>query len=431
MFGDTPLHFVDSAESLERMVEALSKAPVIGVDTESDSFHHYREKVCLIQFSDLDNDYILDPLAIDDISSVGAVFADPDIVKIFHGADYDVVCMKRDFGFDFHNLFDTMIAAQMIGAPRVGLADLIGRYFGHTIDKQYQRHDWAKRPLLDEHIQYARGDTHFLLALREILIRRLKRVKRLGHVEEECEILEEREWEGRTPDPLQWLRTKGSSHLSDRDKLVLKHLWQYRDAEAKKADRPPFKVLPDPVLVKAAERHPTSERELEKLFPRKTAMRRRYGAGMVDAVEAGLEDDGPVPTRKPRKKPRKGPPARLTGRTAERALAGLKDWRNDLMRKDPGLSPVTIASNAVLRQIVAARPTDLDGLRAVRDVRRWQVKDYGEQILAVLDEVAPWPPPETSDDDDTPAPKRKRRRRRRKPKSDTDSAAEGPAAAGE
>ena len=157
LFGDTELWFVDTPELLAEMVSELQDATVIGVDTESDSFHHYKEKVCLIQFSDHKRDYIVDPLRVPDLESLAPFFSDPDVVKIFHGADYDIVCLNRDFGFTFKNIFDTMIAAQMAGMPRIGLADLIDRYFGITIDKQYQRHDWARRPLQDEHIQYARG----------------------------------------------------------------------------------------------------------------------------------------------------------------------------------------------------------------------------------------------------------------------------------
>ena len=107
MFLNTPLIIVDTQEKLVELADQLSKAPVIGVDTESDSFHHYQEKVCLIQFSDLENDFILDPLQVDDMSPLAPIFANPDIVKVLHGADYDVVCLRRDFGFVFKNLFDT------------------------------------------------------------------------------------------------------------------------------------------------------------------------------------------------------------------------------------------------------------------------------------------------------------------------------------
>ena len=146
MFGDTPLIMVESDAALRDAVARLRLAPVLGVDTESDSFHHYQEKVCLVQISDLSTDYVIDPLAVSDMSPLGELFANPDVVKIFHGADYDVVSLKRDFGYRFSNLFDTMIASQFLGLPRIGLADLIHQYFGHVIDKKYQRHDWAERP---------------------------------------------------------------------------------------------------------------------------------------------------------------------------------------------------------------------------------------------------------------------------------------------
>jgi len=433
LFGDTELWFVDTDERLAEMVKELEDATVIGVDTESDSFHHYQEKVCLIQFTDHKRDYIVDPLRVKDISAFGPIFSDPDVVKIFHGADYDIVCLNRDFGFTFKNIFDTMIAAQMAGMPKIGLADLIDRYFGIRIDKQYQRHDWARRPLKDEHIQYARGDTHFILAIRELLMLRLGKLGRLGHVAEECKLLEKREFVPREPDPHPWLKTKRSAHLTDNQKRVLKHLWNYRDEQARKSDRPQFKVLPDHVLVKASEVRPKTLDELERLFPKKSAMRRRYGKGMVEAILAGIEDDSPVPKRsrkkrKKRKKPQ-GPPRKLTGRKAERALDALKSWRNHVV-KNSRRTPVTVFNNSTLKTIAAVRPLDLDELRSIPDVRNWQVGDFGDDILEILDDVAPADQLDASDDDDNgdsdeskSKSKSKRKRRRRRKKGSEDASA--------
>jgi len=227
MFGDTELWFVDTQEGLERAARELSKATVIGVDTEGDSFHHYKEKTCLIQFSDIERDYMVDPLAVDDISILGDIMIDPKIVKIFHGVDYDVMCMNRDFGFEFRNLFDTMIAAQMAGHQKIGLADLINDYFGITIDKKYQRHDWAKRPLLQEHIEYARGDTHYILAIREFLIRELKAVGRLGHPTEECKILEGRRYVPKIAPDHPRLPTQRANNLDPDAPNVLHAGWTY------------------------------------------------------------------------------------------------------------------------------------------------------------------------------------------------------------
>ena len=387
MFLNTPLIIVDTQEKLVELADQLSKAPVIGVDTESDSFHHYQEKVCLIQFSDLENDYILDPLQVDDMSPLAPIFANPDIVKVLHGADYDVVCLRRDFGFVFKNLFDTMISSQMVGLERVGLADLIDRFFGHKIDKQYQRHDWAKRPLLPEHVEYARGDTHFLLALREILIRRLEKAGRLEHVVEECEILERREWVPKPFDPNGFLRMKGTHGLSDPSKRILKRLYLYRDGEARRLDRPSFKVIPDPVLVTVARAQPDSPEALDKLFKSKNPMKRRHGSQLLEAVKEGLKDDYDVPVKK-RAAP-KGPKPKLTGRAAERGFQALKTWRNELVAGESKLSPVTVASNTTLKAIVNQYPKDLQELEAIAEVRRWQVRDYGPTILEILRTAVP------------------------------------------
>lgn len=387
MFLNTPLIIVDNQEKLERLVERLSNAPVIGVDTESDSFHHYKEKVCLIQFSDSENDYILDPLQVDDMAPLAPIFANPDIVKILHGADYDVVCLRRDFGFVFKNLFDTMISSQMLGLPRVGLADLIDRFFGHQIDKQYQRHDWAKRPLLPEHLEYARGDTHFLLALREILVRKLEKVGRIDHVLEECEILERREWVPKPFDPNGFLRIKGTHGLGDTAKRILKRLYLYRDGEARRLDRPAFKVIPDPVLVTVARSQPDSPEALDKLFRSKNPMKRRHGSQLLEAVREGKKDDYEIPVKK--RVTAKGPKPKLTGRAAERGFQALKSWRNDLVAGEAKLSPVTVASNTTLKAIVNQYPKDLDELSAITEVRRWQVRDYGTTILDILRDAVP------------------------------------------
>ena len=140
MFGDTPLIMVEDQATLERVMESLKDEPCIGIDTEADSFHHYQEKVCLIQISDLTRDIIIDPLQIDDISCIGPVLANRDQVKILHGGDYDIVSLKRDHGFALHNVFDTMIASQFLALPHIGLADLIQHFFGHKIGPWFQYH---------------------------------------------------------------------------------------------------------------------------------------------------------------------------------------------------------------------------------------------------------------------------------------------------
>jgi len=392
MFGDTPLIMIEDQQGLDDLVDRLKSAPVLGIDTESDSFYSYREKVCLIQLSDLEADYIVDPLSVPDMSPLAPILANPDVVKILHGADYDVVCLKRDFDFHIHGLFDTLIAAQMLGMPRIGLADLINRFFGHEIDKQYQRHDWSRRPLLPEHLDYARGDTHFLLALRELMTRQLVAAGRMRHMREECKLQEQREWVGRPFDPDGYLRMKKVDTLDDTGKRILKRLYVYRDDTAKRLNRPVFKIIPDQVLVQVAQAKPKNSNALDKLFSSKSAMKRRHGQALVKAVAEGAEDDFKIPRvhrqhKKKKKKPA-GPRPRLTGKAAERVLNELKSWRNKLI-ENKALTPFTVASNGTLKAIASRRPYTLDELSTVPDVRAWQVQDFGDEILAVLDKVDP------------------------------------------
>lgn len=398
MFDGTPLVMIESTEALVDLVKKLKTCPVIGVDTESDSFHHYQEKVCLIQLSDLEQDYIVDPLKIDDMSSLGEVMADPNIVKILHGADYDVVCMKRDFGYEFSNLFDTMISAMFLGMPKIGLADLIDHYFGVYIDKKYQRHDWAKRPLLPEHLEYARGDTHWLAALRELLGRRLTKAGKLEAVLEECAILERREWQGRGNQEAAFLRMKGIGGLDESTLKVLRALWEYRDGQARKLDRPSFKVLPDHFLISVAQRAPANEAELAGTAKKGSSMIRRHGSALVEAVAQGLSDERPIPKVEKPKRER----TKAGGAGVDRYLGPLKAWRNEKVRTE-GVAPIAVVSNNLLKEIAKAAPKDLDALAEVPGIRRWQLADLGEELLGVLNSV-----PERA------STGRRRRRRRRK-----------------
>ncbi|MBW1878815.1 MAG: HRDC domain-containing protein [Deltaproteobacteria bacterium] len=390
MYSDTPLIMVDDAETLTEIAARLARAPAIGVDTESDSFYSYQEKVCLIQISDLDADYIIDPLTIGDLSALAPIMANPDIVKVFHGADYDVVCMKRDYAYTFRSLFDTMIASQLLGSQRVGLADLIEEHFGVALEKKYQRYDWGRRPLGAEHIEYARGDSHWLPALREILIRRLKKRGRLEHLIEECALLESRTWEGRPFDEDGYLKVKTAGRLDHRGLRVLRRLYLYRDEQARKMDRPVFKVIGDTDLVRIADGRPTTRSELDKVLPGKMGLKRRHADALARAVRLGLEDDFPIPERKPKQPAPTGPTPRLRGRAAERALAVLKAWRNDLVKANADLTPVAAISNGTLKEISRLRPLSAEEMGRVPEVRRWQVQDYGNAILAILDRVAPW-----------------------------------------
>jgi len=403
MFGDTPLIMIEDTEALEAMVEALMRTSIIGVDTEADSFHHYQERVCLIQLSDLNQDYIVDPLKIEDCSSLQKLFARPDLLTLLHGGDYDVVSMRRDFGVSFANIFDTMIASLFLGLPRIGLADLIETHFGYHIDKRYQRHDWSSRPLLDEHLHYARGDTHFLLALREILTLKLKRAGRYEAFVEECGILARREWTGRTRDPADFMRVKKSRSLDIEGRKVLRALWTWREARGQAIDRPVFKVLSDALMVAIASERPSSEDDLHKIIRKGSLLSRKHGADLLKAVADGCADERPLPVApaKPRKRsaPRSGP-------GMDQFLGPLKAWRNNLVESKK-LSPVVVANNQLLKDIARLAPTTREALSEVPGIRNWQVVDFGDEILEVVSGV--------------PKPKKSRKRKRRRGKTSPDA----------
>ena len=408
---DTPLVMIEDAEALAEACQGFAAEPVLGVDTESDSMHHYREKVCLIQVSDRERDYIIDPLAIGDLAPLGAIFADPGIVKVFHGADYDVVCMKRDYGFAVRNLFDTMISAQLLDLPKVGLADLCGQFFGAEMDKKYQRYDWSRRPLLAEHLEYARGDTHYLLALREILLHKLDRGERLDAAQEEFRVIEQREWSGRAFDPDGWVRMKRISGLDGSSRIALRHLWRYRDGQARELDRPPYKVIPDQVLILLAQRRPTSADDLGRHVRLRSTMVRRHGEAMLAAIAEAAVDEVPLPVSGP--KVRETPRAPYRGREVDRLWSRLKRWRTEVV-EERGVPVALVASNAQLKNIASWRPRSEAALTGIPDVRAWQVRRYASEWIALVEAFEVELEARRGQPEATPSRRRRRRRRRRK-----------------
>ncbi len=413
MFEDTPLLYVDTDDALAEVAARFRTKRLIGVDTESDSMYHYTEKVSLLQFTDDEGDVIVDPLAVADLSPLGEILHDASIIKVLHGSDFDVMCLQRDFDWRIHNLFDTQIAAQFVGIPRIGLADLIEHFFGVPVDKKFQRHDWSARPLEAEHIDYARGDTHYLLAMHTLLKRALRKAGRTRHHREECRRLSRRPVVVRGFDPDDYLNLRGAHRLDDDTLRILRRLYLWRDKEARRRDRPTYKVVHDELLVKLATKAPDTDAALDRALAGKRGLKRRYGSAIIAAIQAGMDDDFELPDAPERKKKKlhpddeKGPPPRLTGKAADDLFDALKNWRNDLTDRSPLYSPPTTFSNNELKAISRARPLDEEELARLPGVRRWQVRDYGETILALLEKHAPA--------SDLPAPGKggKKRRRRR------------------
>ena len=268
------------------MIRDLSVQPRISVDTESNSLHAYREQVCLIQFSTPTTDYILDPFVFNELSALGPLFSNPKQEKIFHAAEYDLICLTRDFGFEFANLFDTMYAARVLGYPLVGLDNMLSEKLGITIDKRYQKADWGARPLTPAQIDYARLDTHYLFQLRDVLEKELAEKDRLELAREDFARASKIEQPREKVNGASWRRFSARKDISLRELTILSELCHFRDRIAEHLDRPPFKVLDDDTLLAIARNLPEKDVDLAGigLSPKQI---RLWGNDILHAPGAG------------------------------------------------------------------------------------------------------------------------------------------------
>ncbi|MCO4770530.1 MAG: HRDC domain-containing protein [Deltaproteobacteria bacterium] len=423
---DKGYRYVTTPEGLADCVADLEGTKVLAADIEGDSFFSYREKTCLLQMTgDSGFDWVIDPLALPDMEALRPVMEDRSVVKIFHGADYDVVSLKRDHGFSIGPIFDTMISAQATGHERFGLSDLVKRYFGDVLQKKYQRHDWSRRPLLTEHLEYARLDSHYLPRLREILLEQAEAGDRVEMLEEEFELLEKREWTGRPFNPDDCLKVKGSNKLDEEQKRVLRALFVARDAIAKRKDRPAFKVWGNDALLKLARAMPTSRDELTEGLGPKNHIVRRYADDVLRAIAAGRKDTSRIPGKKVVEKRTKNLEVPPYLREDEPLFNYLKKWRNS-RANGAKLSPSMIVNNTVLKHVAALKPTTTDELEKIDDMRRWQRKDYGAELVERVASFVASKPAPSEGGEGTSNRRRRRRRRRRGPGDGSAGEAEAP-----
>ncbi|MBJ96006.1 MAG: hypothetical protein CMP23_16200 [Rickettsiales bacterium] len=378
--------YIARDEELGAVVEVLSTSPVLGIDTESDSLFSYRESCCLVQITGVTGpDFIIDPLSVSDLSPLGPLMENPDVVKIFHGADFDIVSMKRDFGFRFCNIFDTMIAAQATGHERFGLFDLVSRYFGVTLNKKYQRHDWSSRPLKSEHLDYARLDSHYLPTLMGLLADQAAERGRTDMLTEEFGLLEGREWTGRPYHPNDCIRIKGASKLEPDQLRVLRAVCDLRNSIAADRDRPSFKVWGNDACIKLAQRAPKDRAALREALGDNHHIVRRYSRDVVAAVNRGTEDNSPPPTSAHKNREKKSSKVPPFTREHEGLLTHLRKWRNRAA-DEAGLGPGMVVNNNLLKTAAALQPKQLEQLELIPDIRRWQIKEWGPTLLEQIAE---------------------------------------------
>ena len=369
---------VTTTERLAEVVRRASGSRVVGLDIESNGLHRYPERVCLVQLASEGSVFLIDPIAISDMSSLGGLLSDPSVEKVLHSADYDLRSLDRDWGFRIRSLFDTSVAAAFLGSTSLGLAAVLQEYLGVQVPKsrRLQRADWTVRPLSEEARIYAASDVLHLERTRDVLVARLDRLSRLAWVREECERLAKIR---HRPVDTEWafLSTKGSHALDGRGLAVLRSLHRFREREAVRRDRPPFKVMSDALLVGLAA---SPESDLETVKGLGRYGRHPASKPLRAAIHGGVRDDVVRrPRRRSRSARRLGPYDR--SKTAER-LRSAKGWRTRQGQR-LGLDPALLWPTASLERL-ADRRSNVDEEIEGPDVRAWQRRELGDSLRALF-----------------------------------------------
>jgi ribonuclease D len=366
-----PPVWVDRQDRFDHMVAELSTQRCVAVDTESNSLHAYRERVCLIQFSTPKKDYVIDPLVLQDLSTLAPLFANPKIEKIFHAAEYDLLCLTRDYGFEFADLFDTMQAARILGYAFVGLDNLLAEKFGVKIDKRHQKADWGARPLTPARMDYARFDTHYLFQLRDLLETELREKGRWELALEDfalaCKVGEPKEKNNGSA----WKRFAGRKDLSTRELTIVSELCVCRDRIAEKLDRPVFKVISDDMLLDIARKLPEKDVDLAGIGL-STKQINLWGNDILAATRRGVEV--PLVKREQAKRP---------SDALLRRLEKLKVWRKKLAKEMEVESDI-ILPKAYLNSLAENPPKNLKELEIAMSESPTRFGKYGAEIYRLI-----------------------------------------------
>ncbi len=367
-----PPIWVDTPQGLLETSRILTGEKRVAVDTESNSLHAYQEQVCLIQFSIPGSDFLIDPMALPDISVLSDLFASDQIEKIFHASEYDVICLKRDYGIQFDHLFDTMVAARILGIREVGLNSLLNTEFGINLDKHLQKANWGRRPLPEEYLAYARMDTHFLMELRDVLEDRL-RASGLWEL-----AIEDFARMTRTSVPLEnkiedelW-RIHGARDLNPEEAAIFLHLLLWREEAADRANRPPFKIISSEQLLMIAQSKICQMTTLRNKIHLSPIQLNKYAETILTVVEKGRNS---LPLEPPRQHP--SDPA------FRKRLERLKIFRKAAAEKMKVESDVILPRD-LLYDLAQNPPRHWEDFSARMMPYPWRFHNYGEQIFSAI-----------------------------------------------
>jgi ribonuclease D len=366
-----PPIWVNTKQVLQKMMDDLVTQSRVAVDTESNSLHAFREQVCLIQITSSHTDYLIDPLELRDLKLLAPIFSNPRIEKVFHAAEYDLICLRRDFGFSFANLFDTMHAARVLGYPAVGLDRLLGDKFNVQMDKRHQKANWAARPLSKEQIHYARLDTHYLFNLRDALEQELRERNRWEFAKDDfmraCLLDEVKQ----KTNGESWERFSGRKDLSLRELTVMAHLCKWREKEAEKLNRPLYKVIMDDTLITLSKNQAQQKVDLSAAGLSEKQIH-LWGDAVLTAIRQGVS--APLVERRQ---------VEAKNDAFLRRLEKLKLWRKSA-GQEMGVESDVVLPKPYLSALAENPPKDADELAAMMKDTPSRVEKYGPQILKVL-----------------------------------------------
>jgi ribonuclease D len=378
----TPI-WVDKPAGLRAMLAHLKGEKALAVDTESNSLYVYHEQVCLIQISIPGTDYLIDSLALADLSGLAPLLADPAVLKVLHGAEYDLSVLHRDYGFTLVNLFDTMWASRILGWSAHGLAALLKTHFGVRLDKRYQRANWGVRPLPTAQLNYARLDTHFLLPLYRIQAQALKEIGRWPQARHRFSRLIKTRPEPKGFDPDGFWRLPGARDLDDAGRGVLRSLYLFRDEQARAENRPPFRVLSNRALVTLSQIQPSRLASLHKVKGVSPRLARKYGKGLLPAIQEGIANPLAWDKRPRYSNASTGKPNCRPSAACQARFDALRTWRN-ATAEARGVEPDIVLTNQILWAVAHRNPRCRADL--IRDdlLVDWQANEFGDQVLAIV-----------------------------------------------
>jgi len=370
------LLYIDTQPAADDFLADISGVREIAVDTEGASFHRFIDRIYLLQITTRERSAIIDPLPIGMPAALGAILQDPEVEVVFHDADYDLRLLHQDYGWHVNRIFDTRIAAQLLGIKAFGLAALLEQVFRVKLDKKHQRADWSLRPLTQGMLDYAAQDTKHLLDLRDELKSRLEKLGRMGWAREEFDRLEGTKWEDDDSSQA-FLRIKGARDLTRRELALLRELVPWRDAVAKEVDRATFRVMGNEVLLDIARTAPKSVRELSTLKGMPRGILDRGAHAILEAVQRGLEVAEEHLPRFPRSQ-RWDKEQDFDDRVSK--LKSVRDAAATRLNLDPGV----LCSRERLEAVARKKPARVSDLDDVPGLRRWQIAEMGDAFVRAL-----------------------------------------------